>query len=95
LNDKKPDWQKLLEGKEEKLYTLIVLDKPSCYDSDDLFDYDLLQTHFEKILCLRKLNYKEEKPFGFLFTETTSANFEELTRIMESDLTEYLYRKPE
>jgi hypothetical protein len=94
LHDQRPDWKQLLEGKEEKLYTLIVLDKPSSYDGEQLFDYDLLQKDFEKVLCLRKLSYKEEKPFGFLFTETKGSDFEELRRIMHSDLTEYLYKEP-
>lgn len=92
LTGKQPDWETLLAGKDGLIYTLIVLDKPSCYTPDDQFDYDLLEKDFEKVLCLRRLNYKEGKPFGFLFTETRKDNQQELQRIMHSDLTEYLYR---
>lgn len=92
LNNRRPDWKQLLEGKDDQLFTLIVLDKTSNYAPEDLFDYDRLQEDFKKILCLRKLNYKEGKPFAFLFTETARNNKQELQNIMHSDLSEYRYR---
>lgn len=87
LNDKKPDWEKILDKKDGKIYTMIVLNKPSpCPEISD-FDYDALCKKFQKTLCLRKMNFRELSVFGFLYTETTDPR--ELDFIVKSDLTEF------
>jgi len=90
LKGKKPDWMELLKGKEGKLYSLIVLDKPRSEKMPASFDYEALKESFQKVLCLRKLDFKSYPAFGFLFTETDSARKEELENIVRSDLTEYI-----
>jgi hypothetical protein len=45
---------------------------------------------FENPLELRKADYKKFPLFGFLFAETRKSNLQELTRILNSDLKEYL-----
>ena len=90
LNAKKPDWTSLLRGKEGKIYSLIVLDQPKVEKEIVDFDYNLLIESFQKVLCLRKLDYKVFPVFGFLFTETEAGNRKELDSIIKSDLTEYI-----
>ncbi len=90
FKNEKPDWHAILRGKENKLYTLIVLDKPNNLQSDYDFDYDRLCAIFKKVLCIRKLDYKEHPVFGFLFTETDSNDRSELDHIIKSDLKEFL-----
>ncbi|MBQ8723957.1 MAG: ATP-grasp domain-containing protein [Opitutales bacterium] len=88
VENKKPDWEKLLEGKDGKVYTMCVLNKPvPCPPIRD-FDYDALCAKFERVCCLRKFDYNENTIFGFLYTETT--NPEELKFIVNSDLTEFI-----
>ena len=94
LNNKKPDWEKLLAGKEGKLYTLIVLNKPSPCDEVYGFDYDALCKKFRKVICMRKINYHEFPTFGFLFTETEAADAQELDYIIHSDLREFISNIP-
>lgn len=88
LHNKRPDWERLLEGKDGKVYTMCVLNKPvPCPPIRD-FDYDALCSKFENVRCLRKFDYRENTVFGFLFSETK--NPEELKFIVNSDLTEFI-----
>ena len=90
LRNQIPDWKTLLKGKENKLYTLIILNKPKGYESIQNFDYEALCKRFRKVLCLRKLDYNQFPVFGFLFTETESNCRQELDDMMKSDLSEFI-----
>ncbi|MBE9549848.1 MAG: ATP-grasp domain-containing protein [Proteobacteria bacterium] len=88
----KPDWDHLLEGKENKLFSIIVLDNSTGIPAGEIrsFDYEKLLTRFERPLELRKFDHSQYPLFGFLFTETRADNFEELKSILHSDLSEYI-----
>jgi hypothetical protein len=90
LNGKRPDWKVLLAGKEDKIYSMIVLNKPEVYGIVNGFDYNALCARFGKVLCLRKLDYGKYPTFGFLFTETDASDRRELDYIIRSDLTEFI-----
>jgi ATP-grasp domain-containing protein len=91
-SQKKPDWSEVLQGKEGKLFSIIVLDNSSGIDIDKIksFDFEKLLSRFEKPLELRKIDYKKYSVFGFLFTETREDNFIELKNILDSDLNEFI-----
>lgn len=88
----KPDWNKVLKGKGEELFSLIVLDNSTGVDINAIksFDYEKLLLGFEKPLELRKIDYREHSVFGFLFVETGKNNFIELKRILNSNLAEFI-----
>lgn len=88
LNNKKPVWEKLLEGKDGKIYTMCVLNKPVPCPPIREFDYDALCKKFECVRAVRKFDFRESTTFGFLFTETK--NTDELKFIVNSDLTEFI-----
>lgn len=92
LNKKKPDWDNILKGKDNLIYGLIVLDNSTGYKASEIkaFDYAKLAKQFEKLLEIRKVDYKTFEVFGFLFTETKTENLNELEGILGSDLTEYI-----
>ncbi len=91
LNNKRPDWQKLLKGKDDKQYNLIVLTKPESYSEGDVLNFKMLKNEFSTVLCLRELDYaRQENPFGFIFTETKGADLEEITKIITPDLSRYI-----
>jgi len=92
LNRKKPDWPKVLEGKEGKIYSIVILDNSTGKEAGEIetFDYDRLLKNFEKPLELRKIDYREYPIFGFLFVETRQDNFKELEHILKSDLKEFI-----
>ena len=90
LNDIRPDWDSLLKGREENIYSFIVLNPPASLKSGDVFHYDRLCASFGKVLELRPIDYHTGPVFGFLFTETKASDRAELDHILRSDLTEYL-----
>jgi hypothetical protein len=93
FNNIKPDWNELLQDKDNKLFSLIVLDKYKDYMSGDTFNYDSLHDFFSKILCIRKLDPEKNPVFGFVFTETDDDNIKELENIVQSDLKEFIHKK--
>ena len=95
-SQQKPDWSKILKGKEGKLFSIIVLDNSTGINIDQItsFDYDKLLSNFEKPMELRKINFREYPVFGFLFTETREENFIELKKILHSDLNEFISIRP-
>jgi len=88
----KPNWDEALKGKEGKLYSLVVLDNSTGVHVNDIisFDFEKLLANFEKPLELRKIDFKEHSVFGFLFTETSTDNFLELKKILDSNLSEFI-----
>jgi len=96
FNGIKPDWNEILKGKENKVYSVIVLDNSTGLHEDQIhsFDYDKLLTLFEHPLELRKINYHKYPVFGFLFTETKISNMQELITILKSNLREFIRPVP-
>ena len=90
LNDRKPDFDAILRGREGKIYSMVILDKPKSLPPSSAFDYDRLAAHFAKVLELRKVDVPELPVFGFAFTESDAERTEELDTILQSDLTEFL-----
>lgn len=90
-----PDWKELLEDKAGNRYSIIILDNSTGIDPDRIqaFDYEKLLEGFENPLELRKFDFREYPVFGFLFTETSAGNQDELQRVLTSDLTEYVTLK--
>lgn len=94
-NQQKPDWSQLLQGKEGKLFSVVVLDNSTGMATDKIksFDYDKLLEKFKQPLDLRKIDFQQYPVFGFLFTETQENNFVELKNILDSDLREFITLK--
>jgi len=92
FQQKTPDWNTILTGKENLVFSNIVLNNSTGTEGKNipLFNYDKLLSDFEKPLELRKADFKKFPIFGFLFCETRQENMEELHRILMSDLKEYL-----
>lgn len=89
LEGRRPDWDQALAGREGKLYTLIVLNKPENCPPVRSFDYDALSQGFARVLHVRKSDFTRYGLFGFLFTETPEDARQELDRIASSDLLEF------
>jgi len=91
-SQRKPDWSQLLQGKEGKLFSVVVLDNSTGVEISKItsFNYDKLLKEFNKPLELRKIDFREYPVFGFLFAETESDNFVELKNILDSDLREFI-----
>ena len=91
-NQQKPDWTKVLRNKEEKLFSIVVLDNSTGVEAKNIlsFNYKKLLDTFETPLELRKIDFNKYPVFGFIFAETREDNFDELKRILDSDLSEFI-----
>ena len=92
FQQKQPDWNIILTGKENLVFSNIVLNNSTGTEGKNIssFDYDKLLSDFEKPLELRKADFTKFPIFGFLFCETRLENMHELQRILMSDLKEYV-----
>lgn len=92
FSSKRPDWSEIFRSRQGKKYSVVVLDNNSGLPVNQIksFNYELLRKDFEKVLDLRKVDYRKYGVFGFLFLETSAGNEEELTRILNSDLKKYI-----
>ncbi|MBN2663045.1 MAG: ATP-grasp domain-containing protein [Bacteroidales bacterium] len=95
FNQQKPNWFKILENKDDLIYSLILLDNNSGIAADEikLFDYEKILADFQNPLHLRKVDFNILHIFGFLFTETKKDNIKELSDILYSDLRKYIIIK--
>jgi len=91
FDQKTPDWPTILLGKDELIYSNIVLNNSTGTEGKNIgsFDYEKLLANFEKPIELRKTDFRKFPLFGFLFCETRLKNMKELEHILTSDLREY------
>jgi len=92
FQQKQPDWNMLLQSKENLVYSNIVLNNSTGTEGKYIkaFNYEKLLSGFTKPLELRKADFTKFPLFGFLFCETHIENMQELERILHSDLSEYI-----
>lgn len=92
LEQLEPEWDEILEGKEGNNFCLVILNRSAEIYSKSVksFDYEKLLSDFEKPLELRKADHKNYGLFGYLFTETKDCNWNEIEKILTSDLREYI-----
>lgn len=93
--NKKPDWETIFKGKENKIFSVVILDNNSGLLPSDIleFKYQDLANDFEKPVLIRKLDINNYPVFGFAFIETTAINKKELMEILTSDLRKYIVTK--
>lgn len=96
FESQRPDWNKIFEIRQEKTYSLILLDNNSGIPFEEIayFDFGLLAKDFERPLHIRKVHMEKFGVFGFIFTETGKGNEQELQRILHSDLRSYIKLLP-
>lgn len=92
LEQLEPDWDRILADKEGKSFCLVMLNRPDNLDLKEVkaFDYEKLLSDFENPLELRRFDHEKYGFFGYMFTETTDSNWQEIERILKSDLREYI-----
>jgi len=92
FSQKSPDWDRLLQGRGEHVYGLVVLNNSTGIEPSMIrgFDYRKLAENFENVLEVREVDFREFHFFGFLFLDSRQDNCEELDRILHSDLRQYI-----
>ena len=92
FKSRRPDWEQIFKSRKANKYSVVVLDNNSGLNESQIksFDYELIAKDFDKVLELRKVDFRRYGVFGFLFTETPEGKEDELTRILNSDLRKYI-----
>ncbi len=92
INKKVPDWEEILSGADDSIYSIVILDNSSGIPASDIrsFDYDGVISHFSEVLEIRKIDYQKYPIFGILFTRTHPQNYTEIEEILHDDLMEYV-----
>jgi hypothetical protein len=96
MNSQQPDWDAVFKGRENREYSLVVLDNSTGVPAEkiDHFDYDALLKRFSQPLHLSTMDYREFPLFGFLFLETATGQGAELDWVLSSDLREFVRERP-
>ena len=96
MNGQQPDWDEVFKGRDNREYSLVVLDNSTGVPSEkiDQFNYDKLLQKFSRPLHLSRMDYREFPLFGFLFLETAVESAAELDWILRSDLSEFVKQRP-
>jgi hypothetical protein len=91
LQDRKPDWDRLLDGRQDRTFAIVVADLPPDQDLAAIarVDYEAFLARFTRPLELRKVDYSRYSVFAFLFVETPVDDLGELAAILGSDLSEF------
>lgn len=94
FNNIKPNWNALLEKKDNVIYSIIILNNSTGIEANKIeaFDYEKLKDDFSNPITLRKVNWNEYPLFGILFAESTKESFHEVENILTSDLKQYVIR---
>lgn len=93
--NKKPNFDTIFKGKEDKIFSIVVLNNNSGIKTSDIleFKYSNLTMDFENPVLIRELDINKYPVFGFVFAETSSSNKKELIDILTSDLRKYIVSK--
>lgn len=92
FDNQQPDWATIFKGKTDKKYSIIILNNSSGIEPSKIstFNYVALAEDFEHTVITRQLDIRQFPVFGFLFTETSPENEQELVEILTSDLKKYI-----
>jgi len=91
FENKIPDWNKIFETRENKIYGLMVIDIPKSIDKQSItFNYDTFIAHFTKPLHYVKMDYTVFPMSIFMFAEVEKHNFAEFQYILDSDIMEFI-----
>ncbi|MEI7662981.1 MAG: ATP-grasp domain-containing protein, partial [Bacteroidota bacterium] len=91
FHQKRPDWDKILESRSDKLYGMFGIDIPKQLDKGKIrFNYDKFIAHFSKILYHVKMDYTKLPMAIYLFAEVPKARFTEFEEILYSDLSGFI-----
>lgn len=75
LENRRPDWGKILADKDGLVYPMILLTKSVARPCR--FDYDALKRRFSHVLALRPTDVARYHSFGFLFLEVPEERWDE------------------
>ncbi len=95
FEQKAPDWNNILKGKEGKTYAMVVGNIPADINLRDIksIDYNKFAKKFSKPLDIRKINYQEFPLFAIAFAEFDESNIREMVKLLKDDFRDVIHLK--
>jgi len=95
MESMKPDWEEVRKKAGDDVFAMCVIEKGAHIDDSTLagFDYEKLKATFSNVLDIRETDYEKYGVFAFIFVKVDSEDSEELKKILNSDLSEFLITK--
>jgi hypothetical protein len=91
FQQKKPDWDKILESRSDKLYGMFGIDIPKHLNKSKIqFNYEKFIAHFSKPLFYVKTDYTKFPVAVYLFAEIRKNQFSEFEAVLYSDLSDFI-----
>ncbi|WP_371802665.1 ATP-grasp domain-containing protein [Candidatus Lokiarchaeum ossiferum] len=90
-----PDWDKVMRGKENKTYAMVVGDIPKEINREDIasIDYEKFASKFTRPLEIRQMDYRKFPLFAIAFVEFDESTKDEMLRILNDDLIDCIILK--
>ncbi len=90
FEQKRPDWEKILEGKDGYFYCFAIAEIPPTVNKDSIgfVDYDAFLENFEEPLEIRKIDYRNHPIFAIVFAKTK--DYAEISKILSDDMKNYI-----
>lgn len=95
FNGKRPDWDALMEGRDDMVCVMVIADVPSDMDRETIasFNYDGFNGMFDNMLELRKIDYTEYPVFAFAFAQMDEAGLAALKKELVNDFSRFVTLK--
>jgi hypothetical protein len=91
FHQKRPDWERILSTRGDRLYGMFGIDIPKHLDKKKIsFEYDKFIGHFSRVIHYTKMDYRKYPMAIYLFAEVAKSNFREFEEILYSDLSEFI-----
>ena len=90
LENKALDFDAAFAGKDNKVYSMSLLNPPAGIDFTETFDYEALCARFSHVVELRRFDIRRFGAYGFLFLEVESEDSPELEFLKTTDLREFI-----
>lgn len=90
FNDKEPEWSEILQGMDQKVFSLVLVDLPKELQGEHIksFNYTAVSAKFSKVLELRKIDFHKYPIFAFMFIESLASS-NELEMALKMDFKEF------
>lgn len=89
LNNIRPDYDKMWEGRETDVFSFLVFERPAVLPADVPLDKDKLCNHFSHVLELRPVTAASVGVFATMFAQTDKDHLSELDKALVMDMREY------
>lgn len=93
LNDITPDWDKILAGKEGKLYCMCLLPAPADLPEGVRFDADGFVRPLSRLLACYEFDPRAVGSYAFVFCETDEGDSSERRYLLTEDLERHVVRE--